>query len=325
MLDKYNPALEDYLEKIQPTSTQKQVIDQRMEYMLSALLQEVPDATIYAQGSFATDTQTKPLTDYQSEGNAGEYDVDLAIEDEGWHELGATKSLEKLDDFLESDKVLGKLNIVKTKASCSRVCYADDATGVSFHFDLIPTVVAEGQRKVPIRAEDEWKKSDSKSHADWYNAKAEANPNLRRIALILKRMRDVYGIDGNLKSITILTLITTHYTDNGGLAQDLLATLSDIASAFKSDNISIPNPVNPGEDLVDGIKSIGAVRKFFSSTYEKLEAAFAAEDADALREVFGPSFSYTCSKQASSYSILSAPAAITPRPAYHDGESSDLA
>ncbi|HEU4914852.1 MAG TPA: hypothetical protein VFT16_05660, partial [Candidatus Saccharimonadales bacterium] len=81
-LSKYDSTMEKYLEAISITATQADQIEDAVKNVLALTLSAFPDAEVSAQGSFSTDTLTKPLTAKQGGGTAGEFDVDIAIESE---------------------------------------------------------------------------------------------------------------------------------------------------------------------------------------------------------------------------------------------------
>src|SRR5580698_2378371 len=132
-LDKFNEPLSNYLDAITLTATQENQINEAIEKVLALTLIAFPNATVYAQGSYSTDTMAKPLTSKQGGGTAGEFDVDLAIEDDSWTD--ATRALDEIADAVEGDESFGKLAVDNTKNSCVRAQYPEDKTGVAFHID----------------------------------------------------------------------------------------------------------------------------------------------------------------------------------------------
>jgi len=290
--EKFDQPLKKYLEAITLTVTQESQIDVALEGILALALAAFPDAVVYAQGSFATDTMAKPLTAKQGGGKAGEYDIDIAIERETWED--ATDALSDTADAVEDDDTFGKLTIDKTKDSCVRIAYPEDKTGVAFHIDLVPTKLESGARSVPDRSNEEWKPSDAKQFAEWFNGNAAAQSNMRQIAIILKRLRDLADLTDDIKSIFILTLVTRAYYSSGSIMGDLLSTLDGIGTILKDSDAAprIENPVNTGEDLAAHLTDYQAVRAFFLNTREKMVGALADDDAVALKDIFGPGFEY---------------------------------
>lgn len=156
--------------------------------------------------------------------------------------------------------------------------------------DIVPTRPTEDSREVPIRKDDRWTPSDAKSFADWFNGLCDERPKMRQIGIILKRLRDLNNQEDNLKSITILTLVAKYYTDNGSLMSDLVAVLDEINSLLKQPNPVISNPVNEGEDLMDGVGSVDELKNFFETTVAALDDAIADDDGKALEDLFGYGF-----------------------------------
>lgn len=295
-LNKFDEPLKNYLEAIGLTATQETKIENALQAVLSLALANFPDAQIYAQGSYSTDTIAKPLTERQGHGKAGEFDIDIAIESASW--VGAVGALDAVADAVEGDTTFGKLEVDNTKNSCVRIQYPEDQTGVSFHIDLVPTKVESGARFVPNRAGGFWKTSDAKRFADWFNAQAQARPGMRQVAVMLKRMRDLAGMSDDLKSIVILTLVSKVYQDTGSIMGDLLTVMDQIPDLLggAGDRRQIPNPVNPGEDLATTITQFEDVRQYFVDTRGELVGAIAEDDERALKVIFGPGFNYASVK-----------------------------
>jgi hypothetical protein len=99
---------------------------------------------------------------------------------------------------------------------------------------------------------------------------------------------------------------------------DLVAMIEEITSIFGESGAApvIDNPVNEGEDLGQGVKNLSKVRKFLAGLNEELSSALSEDDADALKEIFGPGFKYEASKSSNLAPSLSAAAAIRPAPSY---------
>lgn len=292
-LDKFDQSLNKYLESITLTTTQENQINNALEGVLTLALTHFPDASVDAQGSFSTDTMTKPLTSKQGDGEAGEFDIDIAIEREIWS--GAGESLDTLADAVEDDDTFGNLIVDRTKNTCVRIEYPEDRTGVAFHIDLVPTKLENGRRTVPDRDHDTWKPSDAKRFAQWFNAKAELQPGIRQVAIILKRLRDLNGLTDNLKSIMVLTLVVENYLANGTIMGDLLSVLEGAVKALPNTDEPpfIANPINTGENLAAGITNYQSVRAFIVSSRDKLLDAISAKDTTALKDIFGAGFDYT--------------------------------
>lgn len=292
-LDKFNPTMNDYLDAITMTAAQDKQINKALRGVLVLALYAFPDVKVYAQGSFATDTMVKPLTSKQGGGMAGEFDVDIALESDEWE--NAVDALNSVAEAIKGDETFGTLEIDNTKDSCVRIQYPEDKTGVAFHIDLVPTKLDGEDRSVPDRPNGEWKDSDAKLFADEFNKKASTQSGLRHTAVILKRLRDLGDLTDAIKSILILALVTETYFDNNSKMGDLTSVLDGVASLMDDTEQAprVENPVNDGEDLAAGIEDYPTVRSFFVDTKQDLNTALAYDDADGLKEIFGPGFSYT--------------------------------
>lgn len=317
-LDKFEQPLEKYLEAISLTATQADTINTALEGVLALTLSEFRDARAYAQGSFSTDAMVKPLTARQGGGKAGEFDVDIAIESEEWGD--AIDALDAVANAVEADDTFEGVTIDRTKNSCIRVQYPEDKTGVAFHIDLVPTKLdKDGKRWVPDRKNKDkdggWKPSDAKQFTEWFNEKAAAQPGVRRVAKIVKRLRDLADLTDDVSSICILTLAYNNYAENGTTMGDLVSVLDGIAGSLggREEAPQILNPVNKDEDLGERIGDYPAVRDFFVETKTALRNAIADDDANKLKEIFGPGFGYDAQGKAS---YAAAAAVVTPTPAF---------
>jgi hypothetical protein len=299
-LDNYEQSLTNYLEAISLTTTQDDRISSALENILSLMLTMFPDAEVYAQGSYSTDTLVKPLTSAQGGGTAGEYDIDIVVERPSWE--GATDALDEVADILEGDPTYSRMSIDRTKNSCVRIKYAADGGGVGFHVDLVPTKNTTGSRSVPDRGKNEWKHSDAKRFAEWFNDGARQSPGIRQIVLIMKRLRDLNGLTNDIKSILMLTLVVNNYFANGTIMGNLLSVLDGVIKQLTDGTAPfIANPVNTGEDLGANIGKYDKVRNFFLDTKGKLSQAVESDDAEILKQIFGSAFSYTSVHEANSY------------------------
>lgn len=319
--DKFEQPLEQYLEAITLTATQADKIETALEGILALALAAFPDATVYAQGSFSTDTMVRPLTARQGGGKAGEFDVDIAIERETWG--NAIDALNDLADAVQDDDTFGRLTIDRTKNSCIRIQYPEDKTGVAFHIDLVPTKLGVSERRsVPDRKNEDWKESDAKQFTEWFNAKTSVRPGLRQIATVIKRHRDLADLTDNISSICILTLTTDVYVENGSIMGDLVSVLDGISGTLggREKAPRIPNPVNTDEDLGERIDDFATVRDFFVETKAALRTALVDDDANKLKDIFGPGFNYEAKAKAS---YATAAAVVMPTPAF--GMTNDAA
>ncbi len=78
---KFDTIFEDFIKRLVLTKTQKN----RIDTTLSTARTIFDDIDVRMQGSFATGTTTKPLTEHTSKnGKAGEYDADIALLSRNW-------------------------------------------------------------------------------------------------------------------------------------------------------------------------------------------------------------------------------------------------
>lgn len=312
-LDKFDTPLADYLKAISLNASQDARINSALVNMSAVMLAAFPDAEIYAQGSYALDTLAKPLTAKQGNGKAGEYDIDIAIERSEWD--SAVDALKEIARIANEHHIYGGMTIEEDHNRCVRIEYSPDDTGVSFHIDLVAIKATDDGREVADRA-DGWKPSDAKQFVEWFNELADRTPNLRPLIVILKRLRDLNGHNDNLKSIMTVTLTTQCYASQDSLMGDLVALLEEINLLFSNSSQPpvINNPVNQGEDLATGIKDYPAVHQFLVDTSSTLNTALTEDDADGLKQLFGPGFAYTAETIAAAAAVVATP--LQPTRAY---------
>ena len=288
--NQFDNEYEDFLASIALTFSQASRIDSSLASLSELFLTAFNDATIYTQGSFATNTTVKPLTESQSKtGVAGEYDVDIVIERETWD--GAQASLEAIRTAIEEDDKYAQLMLPSVKESCERIEYASEESGVGFHVDLVPIKNTAGNLQVAIRTPDGWRDSDPKAIIEWFNNLANENPFAPAIVMTIKRMRDYYGIADKLPSIMVIALVGSLYSNRGSYVDDLLDCLYKIAVVLQQPNPNINIPVND-ENLANKWSGNDQreVFKFFSSSYSNLKTGFDNSDFDEVREVLSDDF-----------------------------------
>ena len=286
----FDNEYEDFLANIALTSSQASRIDSSLASLSELFLTAFNDATIYTQGSFATNTTVKPLTESQSKiGVAGEYDVDIVIERATW--VGAQDSFEDIRTAIEEDDKYAPLLLPSVKESCERIEYASEESGVGFHVDLVPIKNTAGNLQVAVRTPDDWRDSDPKAIIEWFNDFANENPFAPAIVMTIKRMRDFYGIADKLPSIMVIALVGSLYVDSGSYADDLMDCIYKIAILLQQPNVVINIPVN-NENLAN--KWSGNDQKevfeFFGKSYSNLRTGFENSDFDLIREVLSDDF-----------------------------------
>jgi len=220
---------------------------------------------IYAQGSLNLDTTVKPL-------GQDEFDLDLVCEFTGhWSNQDPLETLAMIERRLRDHGTYA--GMVEPKNRCIRLNYAKQ-----FHLDVVPafpdSVTAPKAVKVPDRKAKEWKPSNPKGYAAWFEDKArnvmlrkvmdsiepfpdydlpQDKPALKRIVQMMKRHRDVKfeGRKDEAPVSVVLTTLAAHaysgeYSSNVGLVQ-VLSGISNMVPS--SGRLYVWNPSNLTEDL----------------------------------------------------------------------------
>lgn len=264
------------------------------------------------QGSYALRTIIKPV------GNR-EYDADILLFME--HELGKAPS-DYLDEVYDCLRQHGTCkNMAHRKTRCVMLDYAGD-----FHLDIVPCIEANDQRWICNRKTNQLEPTDGVGYRDWFNAKSGiTNGNLKRIARLLKHMRDHKG-NFTAPSILLTTLIGLTVDDFEGDAQfktvpDTLKTVCDRINDFLQSNPLMPeirNPALTSETFTrhwdqDKYRNF---REKFGSYAKQVHDAFSESDPqksiDKWRKLFGEEFS-KAQRSGVSTSKVAAPVAVTPR------------
>lgn len=286
-LKRFDTLFEDYLAKIALTQTQANLIDRALNEAASLFMSSFDNAEIYAQGSYATGTVVKPLTEYQDKsGVAGEYDVDIVIERESW--AGPKDALENIKESLSMlyvDKVDQKKH-----ESCERVYYHDDAqTGVSFHVDYVPILAKSSNtyRYVAKRSTNSWSSSDTKKLRDWFLSYIADKPFVQPTIVMLKRIRDYAGLTDCFPSICIMALVCEFYVDTQSYAGDLMLVIKKIVEVLSKpyEQISIQLPGT--ENLVGKIGRINydKIKAMFQACLSALENELIRSDTPDMTEI----------------------------------------
>lgn len=291
-------TFEDYLIRIALTATQATRIDNALEDVTRIMLEDLTSIEVYVQGSFATATTVKPLTEHQSLGNPGEYDVDIVIERSAW---GAPQdSLNKIAEILSASETFGG-NTIEVKGKCVRINFPTDATSTAFHVDVVPILNDAGVRKVANGETDEWQGSDSKALVEWFLSKKDQYPFMPAVVMMIKRMRDFALLTDVIPSIAIQALVVDNYQDRGTYAADLLHVIKRFDEIFRNrvEELNIPNPININENLAERWRANPGQYQGLQDHFANVRAVLQAElesqqpDTDALREVLSTDFPST--------------------------------
>jgi hypothetical protein len=230
---------------------------------------------IYPQGSLRIGTTIKPK-------GKDEYDLDLVclLNADPRHFPDATVLLDLVESVLRANKTYD--GMIERKNRCIRITYAKQ-----FHMDILPAcpspsnceIHGEHCLKVPDCNLEDWKDSNPKGYAYWFEAKARSAAatfrksieplpeqqtyqeldTLRRVVQLMKRHRDVAleALELNERPISIVltTLAARHHTGTTSVIDALESILLSIKSEIElvmargGKRLVVLNPTNKEEDL----------------------------------------------------------------------------
>jgi len=223
------------------------------------------DPDIYPQGSLRIGTTVKPR-------GQQEYDLDLVCEMKGLKPAECADPISLLNDI---ERWLKANGIYKDKVErmnrCVRVNYEH-----KFHLDILPACPDGGSGYccvvVPDRKADDWKPSNPKGYAEWFEKIAkssefevyfkaiepvphqemlELKPPLKRAVQLIKRDRDIkLGYDSKAAiSIVLTTLSAQNYFGQESVNETLMGILEGIVASLPSDGsiLRVENPMNKEE------------------------------------------------------------------------------
>lgn len=245
------------------------------------------DAEIYPQGSIRLGTSVRPVR------KDDDFDIDLVYRRDIQKESTTQEHLKaevgnQLREYIDHLQREGE---AVPKIVPGRRCWTLEYKG-QFHMDILPAIPDDEAEKhnlcnikdginIADRKLQEWKHSNPKGYATWFNNKQEmlllerqqimakaADVNvesipaervptpLRKTVQILKRHRDIrYQGDYDNKPISII--ITTLAAQAYGHEADLLTTLTAIVPGMRNGIEKrngvywVENPVNPEENFAD--------------------------------------------------------------------------
>lgn len=230
------------------------------------------DIDIYPQGSLKIGTTVRPILDQ-------EFDLDFVCElnlDWKKHE-NPTEILDLIEERLLEHKVYKPM--VERKNRCIRLNYKRD-----FHMDILPACPVKedfnGCVKVPDRKLIDWKDSNPKGYASWFEDTAkdydfsfnnrilmeksaeiekmpgiepiQIKPPLKRAVQLMKRYRDIYFEENPQDapiSIVLTTLAGEFYDKQPSVYDAIEGILEGILKASKTGRITVYNPKNKLEVL----------------------------------------------------------------------------
>lgn len=223
------------------------------------------DPDIYPQGSLRIGTTVKPH-------KLEEYDLDLVCELLALNWKTCPDPVGLLDDIERWLKANGLYkDKVERMNRCVRVNYEHQ-----FHLDILPACPdgASGYCcvVVPDRKADDWKPSNPKGYAEWFERIAkstefeaylksiqpmphqeplELKPPLKRAVQLIKRYRDIeLGNDSKAAiSIVLTTLSAQNYLGQQSINEAMMGILEGIVASLPRDGsiLKVENPMNKDE------------------------------------------------------------------------------
>lgn len=220
---------------------------------------------IYPQGSLRIGTTVKPK-------GRNEYDLDLVCElQAAWQDFPSPLYvLDLIEKQIRANRLYA--GMVDPKRRCIRIIYAD-----LFHLDILPACPSpeDGHQcvVVPDREAKEWKESNPRGYAQWFERVArqarefrlkridplpeqeayEDLTTLQRVVQLLKRYRDIaYQDKPELAPISIIltTLAAHHYEGQDSVSAAMGGILRGIINAIpRTGRLYVCNPTNSLEDL----------------------------------------------------------------------------
>lgn len=232
------------------------------------------DINIYPQGSLRIGTTVHPISQQ-------EFDLDLVCElvlDWSNYE-DPVQILELIEERLREHKTYAPM--IERKNRCVRLNYKRN-----FHMDILPACPVNigeigGCVKVPDRKASDWKDSNPKGYANWFDKIAndyeklfkystllekkaeidklpdiepvEIKPPLKRAVQLIKRYRDIYFEDHPKNapiSIVLTTIFGELYQRQGSVNKTISEVLDRICWMIKDrEKIVVKNPTNHLEIL----------------------------------------------------------------------------
>ena len=244
--------------------TRYQALGRVLETPRSPLFGHKPG--LYPQGSLKLGTTVKPL-------GREEFDLDLVceLETDARRFPHPPQLITSIATYLNS--LPAYVGRVRTKNRCVRIVYADQ-----FHLDLLPACQDPSNGGthllVPDRNSQNWKPSNPKGYARWFESRCAhvprllegksepippkepvvSKPTLKLVTQLLKRWRDrKYEERKNVAPISVVltTLAGLHFNGQDSVSAALMEILDKIVGELPASNfrLVVLNPVNQDEDL----------------------------------------------------------------------------
>lgn len=230
------------------------------------------DIDIYPQGSLKIGTTVHPILNQ-------EFDLDFVCElNLDWEKYdNPVEVLDLIEERLLEHDVYAPM--VERKNRCIRLNYKRN-----FHMDILPACPVKedsnGCVKVPDRQLADWKDSNPKGYANWFEETAkdydvsfnnqilmeksaeiekmpgvepiQIKPPLKRAVQLMKRHRDIYFEENPKKapiSIVLTTLAGEFYGNQSSVNDAIEGILDGILNAAQAGKITVYNPQNELEVL----------------------------------------------------------------------------
>jgi hypothetical protein len=264
---------------------------------------------IYPQGSLRIGTTVRPWL-------REEYDLDLVLGLALYHNANPIEVLNWVERRLRDHGTYAPM--VERKNRCIRLNFAKQ-----FHLDILPArpdlVLGGTHVLVPDRAAADWKESNPKGYAAWFESKGKLQVEAAKRAAVeplpppegardkntlqlsvqlLKRWRDLrFAKTPDLAPISIVltTLAGTHFAGELHPIHAIFNIVQKINNSIPgAGRLAVCNPANSHEDLSERWDKDPAAYRAFVSGMRELEAELAAlqhlgvpEASRRLEQLFG--------------------------------------
>lgn len=286
----------DFFEKIQLNDTQNSRITSATKALKNYLSEEynISEKDVFLQGSFSTNTVTKPSPSQED----GEYDVDLVVlcaeNDESPKE-----AIKNLEIILENNAVYkDKIEKDNPNRPCVRLRYADEDKA-RFHVDLVPSRRLR-EKIIEIPRTEGWTLSNPEDYTEWVISLGE---RYRRTFMFLRRWRDENQIP--IKSIVFQVLTAECLSSEESDASNFTKTINNIyEKLLNSDSPPIlNNPVLEEENLSErwSIEDFNIFKDELENTITIISDIEQETDHDKAcnkwQKIFGEDFVYKTDKE----------------------------
>jgi hypothetical protein len=302
--------------------------------------------TIYPQGSMRIGTTVRPI-------RHSEYDLDFVCEISA-HPDSFDSPLQLLNLIITRLREhKDYASILEVKNRCVRLNYANE-----FHMDILPAcpdgILGNGCLVVPDQESREWKPSNPKGYANWFEkrcelalqvlmaerarllSKAEPIPDqeaaedkatLKRAVQLLKRWRDVrYEKQPDLAPISMVltTLAARTYEGQASVSRAISGILDKVVALIGSGRprLFVLNPAHEEEDLSERWKDpeqyeafVSGIRELHKLWTNVMTASGIQNVSKALEGLFGEQVRFAVAAQANRLQELRSEKALRVKPA----------